>query len=104
MSKLPAATRQWLAEPGLIRLWEAVRKRLEGTGVQATGSLRLTSVNAKERTDLSLLLGKLFPSATVTVHLDALDTCLRASAAGLGLREVLEELGPPLTDRRAVLA
>ncbi|MQS35268.1 TIGR02679 family protein [Streptomyces katsurahamanus] len=104
MSKLPAATRDWLAGPGLTRLWEAARKRLESNGVQATGSLRLTSVNAQERNDLSLLLSKPLTGATVTVHLDALDTRLRASAAGLGLREVLEELGQPLTDRRAVRA
>lgn len=104
MSKLPAATRDWLAGPGLTRLWEAVRKRLENNGVQATGSLRLTAVNAQERNDLSLLLGKPFTGATITVHIDALDARLRTSAAGLGLREVLEELGPPLTDRRAVRA
>ncbi|MEU0664108.1 TIGR02679 family protein [Streptomyces lavendulocolor] len=104
MSKLPAATKDWLAGPGLTRLWEAVRKRLECNGVETTGSLRLTSVNAQERNDLSLLLGKPLTGATVTVHLDALDTRLRTSAAGLGLREVLEELGQPLTDRRAVRA
>jgi uncharacterized protein (TIGR02679 family) len=104
MSKLPAATRDWLTGPGLSRLWEAVRKRLESNGVQATGFLRLTAVNARERNDLSLLLGKPLTGAAVTVRLDALDARLRASAAGLGLREVLEELGPPLTDRRAVRA
>lgn len=104
MSKLPSATRDWLAGPGLVRLWEAARKRLEGNGVQATGSLRLTSVDSEERKDLSLVLGKLLTGATVTVHLDVLDGRLRASAAGLGLREVLEELGQPITDRRAVRA
>ncbi|GGZ35062.1 hypothetical protein GCM10010365_64850 [Streptomyces poonensis] len=104
MSKLPAATREWLAGPGLARLWEAVRKRLESNGVQATGSLRLTSVSPLERNALSLLLGKPVTGAAVTVRLDALDARLRASAAGLGLRDALEELGPPLTDRRAVRA
>ncbi|MFI8194006.1 TIGR02679 family protein [Streptomyces sp. NPDC085946] len=104
MSKLPVATRDWLAGPGLARLWEAARKRLESNGVQAIGSLRLTSANAQERNDLSLLLGKPVTGAVITVRLDALDTRLRTSAAGLGLREVLEELGPPLTDRRAVRA
>ncbi|MFJ3099434.1 TIGR02679 family protein [Streptomyces hydrogenans] len=104
MSKLPAATRDWLAGPGLARLWEAARNRLESNGVRATGSLRLTSVNAQERNDLSLMLGKPFTGATITVRLDALDTRLRASVAGLGLREVLETLGQPLTDRRAVRA
>ncbi|WP_437086088.1 TIGR02679 domain-containing protein [Streptomyces sp. enrichment culture] len=104
MSELPAATREWLAGPGLTRLWDAARRRLEGNGVQATGSLRLAAVNAQERNDLSLLLGKPLTGAAVTVRLDALDARLRTSAAGLGLKEVLQELGPPLTDRRAARA
>ncbi|MFI5769773.1 TIGR02679 family protein [Streptomyces sp. NPDC051658] len=104
MTGLPAATRDWLAGPGLTRLWGAMRKRLEGNGVQATGSLRLTAVSNQERNDLSLLLGKPLTGIDVTVRLDALDARLRTSAAGLGLREVLDELGPPLTDRRAARA
>ncbi|MDQ8707109.1 TIGR02679 family protein [Streptomyces sp. LHD-70] len=104
MSGLPAATREWLTGPGLTRLWQGARKRLESNGVQATGSLRLTTMNAQERNDLSLLLGKPLTGAAVTVRLDVLDARLRASAAGLGLRQTLEELGPPLTDRRAVRA
>lgn len=101
MSGLPAATRGWLAGPGLARLWSVVRKRLEGNGVQSTGSVRLTAMSAQERNDLSLLLGKPLTGTAVTLRLDAIDARLRASAAGLGLRGVLEELGPPLTDRRA---
>ena len=104
MSGLPATTRDWLTGPGLTRLWQGVRKRLESNGVQATGSLRLTAMNAQERNDLSLLLGKPLTGAAVTVRLDVLDARLRASAAGLGLRQTLEELGPPLTDRRAARA
>ncbi|MEV6009146.1 TIGR02679 family protein [Streptomyces sp. NPDC051976] len=104
MSGLPSATRDWLTGPGLTRLWEGVRKRLESNGVQATGSLRLTVVNARERNDLSLLLGKPLTGAAVTVRLDVLDARLRASAAGLGLRQTLEEIGPPLSDRRAARA
>lgn len=104
MSGLPAATRDWLAGPGLTRLWQGARKRLESNGVQATGSLRLTAMNAQERNDLSLLLGKPLTGAAVTIRLDVLDARLRASAAGLGLRQTLEELGPPLTDRRAARA
>ncbi|MFD8197649.1 TIGR02679 domain-containing protein [Streptomyces wuyuanensis] len=38
------------------------------------------------------------------MRLEVLDTRRRASAAGLGLRETLEELGPPLTDCRAARA
>ncbi|GGV70239.1 hypothetical protein GCM10010294_28180 [Streptomyces griseoloalbus] len=104
MSGLPAATRDWLTGPGLTRLWQGARKRLESNGVQATGSLRLTAVNAQERNDLSLLLGKPLTGAAVTIRLDLLDARLRASAAGLGLRQTLEEIGPPLTDRRAARA
>jgi uncharacterized protein (TIGR02679 family) len=104
MSGLPAATREWLTSPGLTRLWQGARKRLESNGVQATGSLRLTTMNAQERNDLSLLLGKPLTGAAVTIRLDVLDARLRASAAGLGLRQTLEELGPPLTDRRATRA
>jgi hypothetical protein len=96
MSGLPAATRDWLTGPGLTRLWQGARKRLESNGVQATGSLRLTAMNAQERNDLSLLLGKPLTGAAVTIRLDVLDARLRASAAGLGLRQTLEELGPPL--------
>jgi uncharacterized protein (TIGR02679 family) len=104
VSALPTATREWLTGPGLTRLWESARKRLESNGVQATGSLRLTAMNPQERNDLSLLLGKPLTGAAVTVRLDVLDARLRASAAGLGLRQTLEELGPPLTDRRATRA
>ncbi|MFD7091029.1 TIGR02679 family protein [Streptomyces sp. NPDC056730] len=104
MSRLPSATRDWLTGPGLARLWAGVRKRLESNGVQATGSLRLNAINPQERNDLSLLLGKPLTGAAVTVRLDVLDARLRASAAGLGLRQTLEELGPPLTDRRATRA
>ena len=104
MSGLPSATRDWLTGPGLTRLWQGARTRLESNGVQATGSLRLTAMNAQERNDLSLLLGKPLTGAAVTIRLDMLDARLRASAAGLGLRQTLEELGPPLTDRRAARA
>ncbi|WP_413801421.1 TIGR02679 family protein [Streptomyces iranensis] len=104
MSGLPPATRDWLTGPGLTRLWEGIRKRLESNGVQAAGSLRLAALDTQERNDLSLLLGKPLTSAAVTVRLDVLDARLRASAAGLGLRDTLEELGPPLTDRRAARA
>jgi len=104
MSRLPAGTREWLTGPGLTRFWQGARKRLESNGVQATGSLRLTAMNAQERNDLSLLLGKPLTGAAVTIRLDVLDARLRASAAGLGLRQTLEELGPPLTDRRAARA
>ncbi|MEU7488131.1 TIGR02679 family protein [Streptomyces sp. NPDC042319] len=101
---LPAETRSWLSGSGLARLWDAVRKRLEGNGLHAMGSLRLSGLDAQERTALSQLLGRTVTSSTVTVKLDALDARLRASAAGLGLVETLCALGPPLTDRQSMRA
>ncbi|MFF3359120.1 TIGR02679 family protein [Streptomyces sp. NPDC002917] len=104
MSTLPAQTRDWLTRPGLDRLWKATRTRLESNGLQVTGTLRITGLDAEEKTALSQLLGRPLTSATVTIRLDALDSRLRASAAGLGLAGTLRALGPPLTDRRAVRA
>jgi len=104
MSTLPPDTQAWLAGPGLQRLWQGLRKRLEGNGLQATGSLRLTGLNAAERTALSQLLGRPLTGTSVTVRLDDLDARLRASAAEVGLVLTVQGLGPPLTDRRAVRA
>ncbi|WP_055546296.1 TIGR02679 family protein [Streptomyces sp. NBRC 110028] len=104
MSTLPTETRDWLTRPGLDRLWEATRKRLESNGLHATGTLRISKIDTQERTALSQLLGKAITSDTVTIRLDALDSRLRASAAGLGLVETLQAIGPPLTDRQAVRA
>jgi uncharacterized protein (TIGR02679 family) len=104
MSAIPAETRAWLAGQGLQRLWNGLRARLERNGLQATGTLRLTGLDAPERTALSQLLGRPLTGADVTVRLGELDARLRSSAAEAGLVAVLQSLGPPLTDRRAVRA
>ncbi len=104
MSAIPAETRVWLAGPDLQRLWTGLRARLERNGLQATGTLRLTGLSVPERTALSQLLGRTLTGAEATVRLAELDTRLRASAAGAGLVAVVQALGPPLTDRRAVRA
>ncbi|WP_338146213.1 TIGR02679 family protein [Streptomyces boncukensis] len=78
-----------------------MRKRLEGNGLQATGSLRLTALAQQEREALSLLLGRTLTGTAVTVRLDQLDARLRASSAASGLVQTLNALGPPLVDRRA---
>ncbi|NUS15254.1 MAG: TIGR02679 family protein [Streptomyces sp.] len=104
MSAIPTETRVWLAGPGLRRLWDGLRARLERNGLQATGTLRLTGLDASERTALSQLLGRTLTGAEATVRLAELDTRLRASAAGAGLVAVVQALGPPLTDRRAARA
>ncbi|MBE1532264.1 TIGR02679 family protein [Actinomadura algeriensis] len=102
MSALPAQARDWLAGPGLARLWDRTRDRLERNGLRPTGALRLTGLDLRERTELALLLGRPVTGAAVTVRLADLDARLRSSAVGLGLAETLEALGAPLTDRRAV--
>jgi len=104
MNTMPAETRAWLTGPGLRRLWTALRARLERNGLQATGTLRLTGLDAPERTALSQLLGRTLTGAEATLRLAELDTRLRASAAGAGLVAVVQALGPPLTDRRAARA
>ncbi|GAB2774485.1 TIGR02679 family protein [Streptomyces daliensis] len=101
MTTLPSDARDWLARPGLTGLWTAARKRLEGNGLQATGSLRLGALAHEEREALSLLLGRTLTATAVTVRLDQLDARLRASSACCGLVETLNALGPPLVDRRA---
>ncbi|MFE2279674.1 TIGR02679 family protein [Streptomyces sp. NPDC059454] len=99
---LDAETLAFLTRPGLTRLWTQARARLERNGLQPTGTLRLQHLDAPEREALSLLLARPVTGPTATIRLPDLDTRLRASAAGRGLAATLEELGPPLTDRRAV--
>ncbi|MGW3314391.1 TIGR02679 family protein [Streptomyces fungicidicus] len=99
---LDARTLAFLTRPGLTRLWTAARARLERNGLRPTGTTRLQHLDAAEREDLSLLLARPVTGPTATIGLPDLDARLRASAAGRGLAATLEELGPPLTDRRAL--
>ncbi|CAL9379961.1 hypothetical protein SUDANB1_01044 [Streptomyces sp. enrichment culture] len=92
----------FLTRPGLTRLWTAARTRLERNGLRPAGTIRLGDLDAQEREALSLLLARPVTGLTATIRLLDLDTRLRASAVGRGLPSTLEELGPPLTDRRAV--
>ncbi|WDV56014.1 TIGR02679 family protein [Streptomyces coeruleorubidus] len=92
----------FLTRPSLTRLWTAARTRLERNGLQPAGTIRLQHLDAQEREALSLLLARPITGGTATIRLPDLDTRLRASAVGQGLASTLEEMGPPLTDRRAV--
>ncbi|MGW0474163.1 TIGR02679 family protein [Streptomyces coeruleorubidus] len=92
----------FLTRPGLTRLWTAARTRLERNGLQPAGSIRLEHLDAQEREALSLLLARPITGPTTTIRLPDLDTRLRTSAVGRGLASTLEELGPSLTNRRAV--
>ncbi|MFE0457852.1 TIGR02679 family protein [Kitasatospora sp. NPDC058965] len=97
---LPPQARAFLAQPALGRVWSAARRRLEGNGVQARGSVRLDGLDAVEREAVSLLMGRRIGSSSAVIRLDELDARLRTTAAGCGLADALEHLGPPLTDRR----
>lgn len=97
-----AETLAFLTRPGLTRLWAAARTRLERNGLQPAGTVRLEHLDAQEREALSLLLARPITGLTATIRLPDLDTRLRASAVGRGLAPTLDELGPSLTDRRAV--
>ncbi|MEU0114367.1 TIGR02679 family protein [Streptomyces bobili] len=92
----------FLTRPGLTRLWTAARNRLERNRLQPAGTIRLEHLDAQEREALSLLLARPVTGSTTTIRLPDLDARLRTSAVGRGLASTLEELGPSLTDRRAV--
>ncbi|MGX4733241.1 TIGR02679 family protein [Kitasatospora griseola] len=70
-------------------------------GIQPSGSIRLTGCTAAEREALSLLLGRRVTTATAMIRLADLDSRLRDTAADCGLAAVVDQLGLPLTDRRA---
>ncbi|MEU4587933.1 TIGR02679 family protein [Kitasatospora aureofaciens] len=98
---LPPQAREFLAQPDLGRMWTAAHHRLERNGLQPNGSIRLSSCTAAEREALSLLLGRRITTATAVIRLADLDSRLRSTAAGCGLITAIEQLGLPLTDRRA---
>lgn len=89
-----------LADPGYAGLLARVRARLERGGDPAT--MRLHGLEPAERAVLSdLLSSSRRVDADVTVRVEALDAALRGSRVGLGLVELLERTGGPLSDRRA---
>ncbi|MFJ8438829.1 TIGR02679 family protein [Kitasatospora griseola] len=98
---LPPQTREFLAQPDLGRMWTAVHHRLERNGLRPNGSVRLADCTAAEREALSLLLGRRITTGAATIRLADLDSRLRSTAAGCGLITAVEQLGLPLTDRRA---
>ncbi|HEY8981432.1 MAG TPA: TIGR02679 family protein [Streptomyces sp.] len=98
---LDPRTREFLTHPSLTRLWTAARTRLERSGLQPTGTVRLQNLDAAERETLSLLLARPITAATATIRLPDLDARLRATAVARGLAATLTALGPPLVDRRA---
>ena len=91
-----------LGRPVYAQLFGAARERIEADGSRAK-SLTLRGLEDEERAALADLLGETrLPGATVRLRLDRLDAVLRESPVGIGLRDLLEELGGPLVDRGEV--
>ena len=93
--------RSWLARPELDRLWDTLHERLQRNGLTVRGRVMLTDASYAEREALGLLMGRAYPSGTVTITLADLDQQLRSGAADCSLTDAVTELRGPLTDRPA---
>jgi uncharacterized protein (TIGR02679 family) len=92
---------RFLGRPGLRRLWQAARERLEALG-GVRGSVRLAAAGDDERQALADLLGlPRLPRGELRVRLDQLDRALRESRFAVDLASALAALGGPLRDRTA---
>jgi len=97
---IPARPLDWLRSPEFAPLWTATRARLQRNGRRATGRLILRCAGHREREAVGQLLGRAV-DAEVRIDLAALDRLLRASAAGVGVVDVVEAITGPVPDRRA---
>lgn len=95
------AARAWLAQPELVRLWDKLHERLERNGILIQGRITLADVGHAEREAVSLLMGRAYSGARVTIALPDLDQRLRSSAAGCGLADAIAELRGRLVDKPA---
>jgi uncharacterized protein (TIGR02679 family) len=101
-ARMPTAARAWLAQPELSRLWDKVHDRLQRNGIVIRGHVLILDTTHAEREALSLLMGRAYPAARVSVALADLDARLQASAAGYGLVDVVTELRGQPVNRPAV--
>lgn len=91
-----------LREPAWTRLLAKARRSLERTGGSLDASIGLTEPAEGERRLVIGITGQYRPETVrrLAVGLADLDAALR-DRHGLGLRETLEAIGPPLRDRPA---
>lgn len=83
-----------LEAPELRDVWSAVRSRLERTGVDNRGRLRLPALTSRGRLLFAALVGS---PATTTVDLGALERSLAALGVGETLPDALRSLGYPVS-------
>lgn len=100
-ASLPAAVRAWLNQPELTRLWDKVHERLQRNGIAVHGHVLIADATHAEREALSLLMGRSYTTARVSIALADLDARLQASAVGSGVTDVVAELRGELVSRPA---
>mgnify|MGYP001293450102 CR=1 FL=1 len=90
------------AGPEYKRLLDAARRSLERTGGDLSRSITVKSPDDRERRAIIGITGQYRPegASVLFVRLAVVDQAVR-EAAGQGLAELLERLGPPLKDRPA---
>ncbi len=90
------------ARPEYKRLLDAARRSLERTGGDLTRMVTVKTPDDRERRAIIGITGQYRPEgvSVLAVRLADLDKAVR-EAAGHGLAELLERLGPPLKDRPA---
>ena len=90
------------AGPEYKRLLDAARRSLERTGGDLSRMITVKSPDDRERRAIIGITGQYRPegASVLFVRLAVVDQAVR-EAAGQGLAELLERLGPPLKDRPA---
>lgn len=91
---------EWLTDPALDGVFARLQDRLERTGLQPSGRLRVSLESREERHALSALLGRSVTREQMTLDLGVLDRRLRERSGCGGLVDVVEaHAGRPLRDR-----
>jgi uncharacterized protein (TIGR02679 family) len=101
MNRTAAEITDLVSQPGLRRVFEGARRRLEQSGSLST-SFTLTDPDDAERRALGRLLGTKPPTGrAVRVSLQRLDAALSSSRFRVGLIQAMELANGPIPDRRA---
>jgi uncharacterized protein (TIGR02679 family) len=90
-----------LGQPALRKLLEAARDRLERTGTEPLGSVTVEFDADEGAAVAGLFASRRSFAGRRRVNLRQLDQRLRESGLGIGLVDLLEQIGGPLRDRKA---